>query len=653
MLSRNVLYHGTEEPPAEPVALRAGPLTMDFEPAGGMLRYIRLGDREVWRGVYVAVRDRDWGTVAPVLSNLSVEQDDGRFRVTFDVSCREREIDYSWRGAIAGDARGTLTYTMDGVANATFLRNRIGFCLLHPAEVAGRRCRAETTDGAIAEGAFPEQIAPHQPFRELRALAHEVAPGVWGEARFAGDIFEMEDQRNWTDASYKTYCTPLRLPIPVEVRAGTSIGQSVTLSLRGEAAGVAAGTAERAGEVVVTVGEGAPVPLPRIGLGLASHGERLSREELARLRALNLAHLRVDLDLAGAGYRDTLERAADEARALGVALEVALHLGEVPERELAALASECEAVRPPVASWLLLPRGGVQATEELFVLARRQLGPLAPGAKVGSGTNLYFTHLNRDRPPAAALDLVCYSLNPQVHAFDDASLVETLPVQATTVASARRFTGDTPLAVTPVTLRPRFNADASGPEAPPAPGELPAAVDPRQLSLFGAGWTLGSLKHLAGSGVWSVTYYETTGWRGVMETARGSPLPARFPSSPGMVYPLYHVLADVGEFAGTGGVTLPVTSSDPLRAEGLALRNRDATTVLLANLGPRRQRVRLVDPDLGATVRVRALDETTFEAATRSPEAFRAEPGNPVEVVDGQLVLGLRPYAVLRVDTGA
>ena len=148
------------------------------------------------------------------------------------------------------------------------------------------------------------------------------------------------------------------------------------------------------------------------------------------------------------------------------------------------------------------------------------------------------------------LDLVCYSINPQVHAFDNASLAETLAAQAVTVASARQFAGALPLAITPITLRPRFNPNATAPEPAPAPGELPRQVDVRQMSLFGAGWTAGSLKYLCASGAASLTYYETSGWRGVMELASGAPLPERFRSLPGGVFPLYHVLADIGEFAG-------------------------------------------------------------------------------------------------------
>mgnify|MGYP006195238293 CR=1 FL=1 len=46
-----------------------------------------------------------------------------------------------------------------------------------------------------------------------------------------GDVFEMEDQRNWTDASYKTYVRPLALPWPYTLEAGTELEQAVTPSL--------------------------------------------------------------------------------------------------------------------------------------------------------------------------------------------------------------------------------------------------------------------------------------------------------------------------------------------------------------------------------------------------------------------------------------
>ncbi len=650
MLPTGVLYYGKDEAPPERRALRAGPLSLVYE--GGDLRYLALGDREVVRRIYVAVRDRHWGTVPLTLSNVRIEDGGDSFRIAYDATNRQGAIDFAWRGTIVGDAGGTIAFTMDGAARSTFLRNRIGICVLHPAACAGARCAVEHDDGTTEEGAFPRAISPHQPFMDMRAIRHEVAPGVWAEVRFEGDVFEMEDQRNWTDASFKTYSTPLRLPFPVEVPAGTRVAQAVKLSLQGAIPPDVAMPRASDDAVTVTVGWEAAGPLPPIGLGAASHGCPPSGRAVARLGALNLDHLRVDLRLADPGYPDALRRAVAEARALDVPLQIALLLSERVEDALAALDAVLDEVEPPVRAWLVFHERLGAVPEGWIALARERLRRHAPDAPVGSGTNGYFTHLNRERPPVEALDLVAYSLNPQAHAFDNASLVETFEGQAATVESARGFIGALPLAVGPVTLKPRFNPDVAlkgAPDPPPAPDVPPPQVDVRQMSLFAAGWTVGSLKALAEGGADSLTYYETSGPRGVLETEEGSPWPGRFHSIPGAVFPLYHVLADVCEFA--GGEVVPTVSGAPLRIEGLAVRKGGRTRLLLASFAhePRRVIVR----GLAGRARVRLLDETNAEAAMREPELFRAGAGVLTQTDAGALELRLPPYAVARIDTAS
>src|SRR4051812_6879113 len=92
LLPQNVLYYGTDAPPPEQIALRAGPLSLIYE--AGDLRYIRLGRHEIVRRVYVALRDRNWGTVRPVLSNVRIEQADGAFQISYTVEHRQNEIDF-------------------------------------------------------------------------------------------------------------------------------------------------------------------------------------------------------------------------------------------------------------------------------------------------------------------------------------------------------------------------------------------------------------------------------------------------------------------------------------------------------------------------------------------------------------------------------
>lgn len=646
ILPRNVLCYGEEQPLAERIPLRAGPLSVDFEE--GRLRYVKLGRQEVLRQVYVAIRDHNWNTVSPCLSDLTIDSHDNGFHIEYSSAHVQGGIDFYWRGTITGDASGTICFKMDGVARSTFLRNRIGFCVLHPIrECAGEPCVVEHEDGQLSSAFFPYYISPHQPAGEIRAISHEVIPGLRAEVRFEGDIFEMEDQRNWTDASYKTYCTPLRLPYPVEVKKGTRISQSVTLHLKGDLPKDVPQrkTASDIEPLTLTLAASPSSQLPRIGLSVASHNQALSEKEIARLRALNLAHLRVDLNLAQPDHLSTLRRAAAEADALGVSIEAALILSDNAAKELKLLDAALNEIKPQISTWLIFHAGGKVTGGEWIKTARSYLSAYAPSARFGAGTNAYFTEINREHPPIEALDLVNYSINPQVHAFDNDSLVETFEALPMIVASARQFAGSLPISVSPVTLKPRFNPYTTGAEIV-LPGALPSPVDVRQMSLFGAGWTLGCLKQLAESAVESVTYYETTGWRGVMEGDDGPLNPDLFPSLRGAVFPLYHIFADVGDFAG-GGV-IPTVSSDAFSLNGLTIGRRNRTRTLIAN--HQRESVQVVLRNINGRARVSYLDETNVMEAMQHPEAFRSREGEDRPTAGATFELTLRPYAIVRID---
>lgn len=563
--------------------LRAGPVTVEFEPELGFLRYIKLGDREILRGIYAAVRTSTWLTVPPSVSNIVTDVRERSFKLTFDADCRQDAIHFFWQGTITGDENGTVRFEMNGTAKTTFQRNRLGFCVLHPlTECVGQPYVASKADGSRERGTFPALISPHQPVKDLKSITHTVANGVDAEVSFEGDIFEMEDHRNWTDGNFKTYCTPLEIPFPVEVKQGTVVRQAVTIRLKGTPAPA---KATGSGRISMQPSGAKPVPLPKIGLGWAP----MTPGQLAAINELRPAHLRVDLKLAETGWQAVLSDAASA----GFPLEAAAFVSDNAESELRQLAA---VVKVPIARWLVFHTGELVTQAKWVALAKSIL----KGAPVGGGTNIYFTELNRHRPAAGAFEIAAWSINPQVHAFDDRSLVENLAPQAATVESARAFLGATPIAITPVTFRPRFNPQAK--VQPPDPADkLPFRYDARQASLFGAAWTLGSLKYLCEAGPASVTYFETAGRGGVVTgDARN---------------PLFQVLADVAAFA--GGEAIPMTSDAPLDAVALLLRSGDRRRLLIGNLTPRVQ-----------AVRVTGVQFKTAE-------------------------FGLQPHAVVRVDVGA
>jgi D-apionolactonase len=249
----------------------------------------------------------------------------------------------------------------------------------------------------------------------------------------------------------------------------------------------------------------------------------------------------------------------------------------------------------------------------------------------------------------ATVDGVVWSMNPQVHAFDDSSIIETPEAQADQVATAHHFAPGRPLFVGPVTLLPRYNPNVGGHRGP-------RPADERQSTLFAAAFTLSSLEQLSEAGIDAVTYYETIGPGGVMsgETgvmsgesgvmSRESGVMSGESTAQGVqssAFPVFHVLADAAAMAGRE--VLGVRSNRPLTVTGLAAGGPDGTTLLVANTTPTSIAVELVGvPSRGA---IRRLNAATAGSAGLEPALFRSRR----EPFEGD-ILALQPYETVRLE---
>ncbi len=652
---RYAFWYGRDEPPADRPELRAGPVTALLD--GVDLRHVRLGGVELVQRVYVAVRDAPWNTIPATIADLAIDAGPDRFEVTFRATHRYDDIAFTWDGTIRGAPDGTITYEMDGVCEGSFKYSKIGFNVHHSLEGAVERpYRASTAKGEL-RGRLPRAIDPQRVvdgtlsgmFDPYSEIAIEVADGTEATVALEGDLLELQDHRNWTDANFKSYGTPLALGFPFDSALGQRIRQVLRIGFRGRQP-----APSPPADVVVSMGAPSERRLPAIGFGMPSHDEPLTSAEADRLRQLHPAHLRVDLHLTDDGYRAALDRASADRRALGCGLELALHTNESQAPALSDLATRLAAAGAPVARVLVYAAADgfnafVTTTPARLVgLVRRHLEPVVGEVVFAGGTNQNFADINRDRPSSPELTGVCFSVSPTVHAADDRSIVENLAGQAEVVTMARSFSGDRAIVVSPVTIATRFGPYPAGPAGP---GDLPPPVDVRQASLLGAAWTVGSIAALSTSGAAAVTWYETTGWRGLVETGRGSPMPEKFPSQPGQVFPLYHVFADVAEWR--DGTLRDVASSDPLRVVSLAVDAGGQRHLLVANVTPAPLRVVLAGLDGADVAQVRVLDEAACASALHDPAGWRDTPGSAADVLDGRLSLQLSPFAVARVDARA
>ncbi len=239
-------------PANEPVELHAGPVRVKF--ADGELRYLRVGDEEIVRRVYFAVRDGHWDTVMPKFTRFDVDDQHDHFTIHLAAQCADEKVDYDWTATITGDAAGTITFAAAGTAKADFASNRIGLCVLYGTpSLAGRSFETlVSADSPAKKGVFSQNVDSELVASDYRIIRFDTAAGVHVTCAGSGSgLFRMEDQRNYGDSSYKAYF-PIDYAYP-NVIAGSPIAQTMTITVTGATA--AATTQPLARATQIHVGE--------------------------------------------------------------------------------------------------------------------------------------------------------------------------------------------------------------------------------------------------------------------------------------------------------------------------------------------------------------------------------------------------------------
>ena len=86
---------------------------------------------------------------------------------------------FVYRARIVGNADGSLRFGGIGTPETDFLTNRTGFVVLHGVEgISGHGVEVSEVGGDVVDTRFPEVIDPVQPIMNIRALTHEVVPGL-------------------------------------------------------------------------------------------------------------------------------------------------------------------------------------------------------------------------------------------------------------------------------------------------------------------------------------------------------------------------------------------------------------------------------------------------------------------------------------------
>jgi hypothetical protein len=466
----------------------------------GALRHLSYDGVELIRGLSFLVRDRDWGTLAPRLTTLSREEGDV-FRQTIRAEYQTTDARLSTVLTIeAGE--GGVAFAAKGEIDGPFETNRTGFTILHPASVAGCPAVIVHSDDTVDEGAFPTLIDPWQPFMDIVSITHD-REGYRVSCEMCGDTFEMEDQRQWGDASYKTYNRPLAKPWPYVLPSGEVVEQSVHVSW------------EKVETVSTAVAsdQSQTATFPETAIVLTAEDARRLAVSPQDINAVMPQRLLCHIDAALgdiAGQVAAFGQLQTALPNLTYDVELICLFEPSVEAELKRFKAEMAAVGFAPDSVLICPSVDRQSTppgsawpecpplEDIHKIAADVFFDVARGGGMVS----FFPELNRKRPPLDHLVFVSHGLCPIVHAADDLSVMETLETIPHITRSARAIIGKCEYRLGPSTIAMRQNP--YGTRTIPNPnGERVCMTDddPRHRGQFGAAYTLGVATMIADADV--------------------------------------------------------------------------------------------------------------------------------------------------------
>jgi hypothetical protein len=172
-------------------------------------------------------------------------------------------------------------------------------------------------------------------------------------------------------------------------------------------------------------------------------------------------------------------------------------------------------------------------------------------------------------------------------------------------------------------------------------------TDPRQWGMFGAVWTLLSIKYVSEGGAQEATYYEITGSNGLLNANRDI-LPSSYPQDLSMyLSPIYHVFRELSRAQGMKMVS--VSSDQPLSVDAFAVQAGEKTILYVANLQPLEQ-----------TAHITGLPCNRVSGHLMSESDWRAIIADPTYIwgnleyaagKGGGFTIHLPPYAVAKIVT--
>ena len=583
------------------------PDTQRVEHAGFTVDIARAAIRNVtYQGaqiidlLYTAIRPWDWSTLDPDEHSEVVEISGENCLVT---------ITDLFAGSMQGktvltlqpNGKFTIDYQLSGLGK--FEINRWGVCFcLNTGDWMGSKVSASENTYSLLKEISPQRVINGitQGLFPASNNLHFIAPDKRSlKVLSTGKVLEAEDQRNWTDNTYKIYSGSLAEPRPFVIEKGMQWEQQVEFEVTPPTNSIPDGSKIIAKDIP---------SLPRIGVQF--NGEPLlPSDDLEKaLFILDIDHIRINEESLTAQKIATISKS-------GLVLEAAL----LSSNDGAELVREVEhlSARVPAGSRLLINRQGRQIVQGSDLPKNKTLNSYIPGS------DAYLVDLHREEFEFG--DAVSYSMVPTVHSSDPETIFKTLYTQKESIEFAKKFVAPQ-VSISPITFSTRGNPETGHLRDNRINFAQPdMAAQIKELSA--AAWTLGSVFALASAGAYSGTWHELFGEFGVIYS-EGSAI---------KFSPTFHALSALGAHHAH-----ELTIATSLDSSWVAFEDRESRKMVVASQCP--WNVDITPKALAGYKSIQSLHANKCEKASQIMDWWSYAEINPLI---SDIPLSITPFEIL------
>jgi hypothetical protein len=515
-----------------------------FDLARAAVRNVRYKNAQIIDLLYTAIRPWDWSTLNPDehTEHVKIVGDDCIITIR---DLFAGALDAQTKITISSGSTFTVDYELRGIAEYSVNRWGICFCL-NSADWMGSTVKSQSGDYELLAEISPQRVVDgitQGLFPASQEMFFSAPDQRSIKVTSTGKILEAEDQRNWTDNTYKIYSGSLSEPRPFVTSAGSLWSQSVQFEINSPSK-----QPEDAAKILVQEIDA----LPSIGV-------QFNQEPLLPVDALNAAFVILDIDHIRLNEESLSAQKVSSVSGNGLMVEAALlssHSGEELKREIEHLNKQI-----PAGSRILIQREGREIVEVDDLPKNKSLSSFIPG------TDAYLVDLHRNKYDFGGS--VSYSMAPTIHSTDTETIFKTLYTQAESIKFAQKNLAPQ-VVISPITFSTRGN-----PETGHARDQRINYADPKMAShirtIEGATWTLGSIFALASAGAYSGTWHELFGEFGLIYQEANA---IKFS-------PTFHAISALAAHHAH-----EITIATSLDNSWVAFENREAKKIIVASLRP-------------------------------------------------------------------